>query len=144
MTILLTSYMFDVSNAWVYYVFGCFAGIAAYLFTILVEYFVMIQNYHFLESNKFGYVAAVNAVSAVFGLVLFGIFELWDINLNFFYSMVISFVITLVLEPIAWLIFLKPPKKKYKPIITYSVLANCASYLLPFVFFGCPAAMGYL
>jgi hypothetical protein len=137
--------LFDAGNVFGYVIFGCGGGIVLYVLTVLVEYFVMIQNYHFLENNKFGYVAAVNAVSAVFGLILYRIFDRWImIDLNFFYLMVISFVITLVLEPIAWLIFLKPPKKKYKPIIMYSILANCASYLLPFVFFGCPAAMGYL
>lgn len=135
--------LFDVGNVYGLIIFGIGGGFILYILTVLVEYLILNQHYRFVQEKQLMYVAAVNAISATIGIILYFIArELFRIGLL---TLLFTFLVTLIIETTAWILLLKIPKKKYKTIFIYSFIANCASYLLmPIVLFLGSMALAFL
>ncbi|MEE4195057.1 MAG: hypothetical protein V2J07_07655 [Anaerolineae bacterium] len=139
----LSQPLLDVGNVYGLITFGIGGGFILYILTVLVEYLILNQHYRFVQEKQFRYVAAVNAISAIIGIILYFIArELFTIGLL---TLVFTFLLTLIIETAVWILLLKMPKKMYKTIFIYSFIANCASYLLlPIVLFLGSTALAFL
>ena len=127
--------LMDMGNLYAWVVFGALAGIYSFIVAVLLEAWLSKKFFSLRTRHRLLYSFIANLTSAACG-VIFAIYGLSPLDDPFKWIM-ISLLLTIPIEYLWWIIFLKAKGRALLKVLGFCIAANVASYvvslLIPFI-----------